>query len=252
MNPKYFIGKVLGLAAGGAIGGYIGAIVGLLVGAVLDKLHQDGGQLWQFSQKTPKNIEDTDPNDFVVGSILLAAVVVKSDGEVDDLELSYVKTFLIEQFGLDQIDYYWAILLETIKRELDLKKTSLQIKQTTSYETRLQLIHFLFGIANADYTIDKNEIATIKVISLHLGIAAAEYESIKAMFYDQMDAYYRILELTPSASDSDVRYAYREMMKKFHPDKLAHLGEGVKNAAAIKFQKVQEAYQNIKEERGFS
>ncbi len=241
----------MGLAAGAAIGGYIGALIGLVIGAILDKMHQDGIQLWKRQAKEPKKIEDTDPNDFVVGSILLAAVVVQSDGQVDDLELSYVRSFLADQFGNDQMHNYWAILQETLKEELDIKKTTLQIKQTTSYETRLQLIHFLFGIANADYTIDDQEIATIKIISLHLGVANEEYESIKSMFYSEMDAYYKILELKPSVSDSTVKYAYKEMLKKYHPDKLIHLGEGVRNAANVKFLKVQEAYENIKNERGF-
>jgi len=249
-NPKYLIGKIVGLAAGWAIGGWLGAIIGGIVGAALDKLHESGGQLWQFSSNS-KSTADTDPNDFIVGSILLAAVVVKSDGEVEDLEMSYVRTFLVQQFGTKQMDNYWTILEAAIEQEIDTKTTTLEIRKTTSYETRLQLIHFLFGIANADFNIDESEIATIKVISLHLGIHHSEYESIKAMFYSEMDAYYKILGLSPSVSDNEVKHAHRQMLKKYHPDKLAHLGEGVRLSAQKKFLKVQKAYEHIKRERGF-
>ncbi|MFK7797478.1 MAG: TerB family tellurite resistance protein [Aureispira sp.] len=247
---KFWLGKIIGAFLGGMIGGVVGAIIGLVVGTLLDKIHQDGGQLW-LNRSAPNSIADTDPNDFIIGAILLAGVVVKSDGDVDDLELSYVRSFLVEQFGMPQMDTYWRILEESIDKEFDLKSTTQEIRKTTSYETRLQLVYFLFGIANADYNIDESEIATIKVISLHLGVDRNEYESIKAMFYKEMNAYYTILEIPPSSSDRAVKAAYRAMAKKYHPDKLEHLGDGVKQAAQDKFMKVQQAYENIKNERGF-
>jgi len=247
---KFWLGKILGPIVGASIGGFWGGGVGFLLGAVLDKLHRDGGEIW-LNKSAPSRVEDTDPNDFIVGSILLAGAIVKADGEVDELELSYVRSFLVEQFGTKQMDDYWQILMESINNDFDLKKTTQQIRRTTSYETRLQLIHFLFGIANADYTIDDDEIEAIKAISIHLGVESGEFESIKAMFYQAMNAYYKILEISPSARDADVKEAYHFMREKYHPDKLAHLGEGVKKAATTKFLKVQEAYDNIKKERGF-
>lgn len=250
LKLKFQLAKFLGAIIGGLIGGYVGTMVGLVIGGVIDKLHKDGGEIW-MNQRAPDTIEDTDPNDFIVGSLLLAAAIVKSDGEVDDLELSYVRTFLIEQFGTSKINDYWHILMEAINTDFDLKKTSQEIRQTTSYETRLQLIYFLFGIANADYSIDEPEVVAIKIVSLHLGVQAAEFESIKAMFYNEINAYYKILEISPSARDYEVKEAYHFMAKKYHPDKLEHLGEGVKNAATQKFLKVKEAYENIRTERGF-
>ena len=95
---KFWLGKIIGALGGGMIGGVVGAIVGLLLGTLLDKIHQDGGQLW-LNRRAPDSVDGTDPNDFIIGAILLAGVVVKSDGEVDDLELSYVRSFLAEQFG---------------------------------------------------------------------------------------------------------------------------------------------------------
>lgn len=247
---KYWLGKIVGALMGGYFTGFIGVLIGFLLGALLDKLHQDGGQLWQRRQ-APATIKDTDPNDFIVGSILLAGAVVKSDGEVEDMELSYVRSFLVEQFGTRQMDDYWHILEKSISDDFDLKTTTQQIRKTTSYETRLQLIYFLFGIANADYNIDEAEIATIKVVSLHLGVEYQEFNSIKAMFYKAMNAYYTILEVSPSASDEQVRQAYLNMSQKYHPDKLEHLGEGVRLAAQDKFIRVKKAYENIKKERGF-
>jgi DnaJ like chaperone protein len=244
---KFWLWKIVGTIAGGSGGGFIGLLIGFFVGAIIDKLHKDGGQLWRRNN-VPKNI---DPNDFVVGAILLAAAVVKSDGVIDELELSYVRSFLIDQFGSETVDEYRNILTDAVNTNLDLKKTIQELRKTTSFETRLQLVHFLFGIANADYRIDEIEVATVKIISIHLGINAIEFNSIKAMFYKEMDAYYKILGISPSVSDNQVREAYHNMLQKYHPDKLEYLGEGIKKAATAKFLKVKEAFDNIKSERGF-
>jgi len=40
------------------------------------------------------------------------------------------------------------------------------------------------------------------------------------------------------------------MAAKYHPDKVAHLGEELKNLAEEKFKSLNDAYQNIKKERG--
>lgn len=247
MSLKNRLGKIIGAGLGFAGGGPIGSILGFGIGTVIDKLHDDGILIWDSSPSSA----NTDPTDFILSALILASAVVKSDGEVEDLELSYIRTFLADQFGPENVVDYVLIMEKAIEQEFDLRKTTHQIRQSTSYETRLQIIFFLFGIANADYHIDPREIATIKVISIHLGINASDYDSIKAMFYKEMDAYYKILEITPSTSDEEVKQAYRQMMLKYHPDKVIHLGEGVQKAAREKFQKVQEAYDAVKKERGF-
>jgi DnaJ like chaperone protein len=56
--------------------------------------------------------------------------------------------------------------------------------------------------------------------------------------------------VNPSASDSEVKKAYRKMATKYHPDKVAHLGKDLISLAEEKFKAVSDAYQNIKKERG--
>lgn len=113
-------------------------------------------------------------------------------------------------------------------------------------------LHYLFGVAAADEDIHTSEAQVIAQIASFMDIANADYISIKAMFIAETDSAYKVLEIEPSASDDEVKKAYRRMAVKYHPDKVAHLGADFQKAANEKFKKVSEAYEKIKKQRGFS
>ena len=72
------------------------------------------------------------------------------------------------------------------------------------------------------------------------------------MFYKDTQSSYTILEIDKSATDIEVKKAFRRMATKYHPDKVSHLGEEFRSIAEEKFKKVNEAYQQVKKERGIS
>ena len=72
------------------------------------------------------------------------------------------------------------------------------------------------------------------------------------MFYKDTDSAYDVLEISPNATDDEVKSAYRRMAMKNHPDKVATLGPDVQKAAEEKFRKIQEAYETIKRQRGMN
>lgn len=84
-----------------------------------------------------------------------------------------------------------------------------------------------------------------------MGLQMRDFESIKAMFFKNPDSAYKILEVERSASVPEIKKAYREMVKKYHPDKLQHMDEVYRKGAEEKFRKVQEAYEQLQKERGF-
>ena len=91
----------------------------------------------------------------------------------------------------------------------------------------------------------------ISIIAKYMGISSSDFQSIKAMFVQQVDSAYKILGIDSNATDDEVKKAYREMAKKYHPDKVAYLGEDVRKSAEQKLQEVNEAYEKIKKQRGF-
>ena len=115
---------------------------------------------------------------------------------------------------------------------------------------RLQLMYYLFGIAQADGNVDKSELRILESIANYLGLNTKDFESLKAMHYKDTESAYKILEIEASCSDDDVKKAYRKMAMKYHPDKVRGLGEQHEKAANDKFLQVQNAYEQIKKERG--
>jgi DnaJ like chaperone protein len=119
------------------------------------------------------------------------------------------------------------------------------------HPSRLQLLHFLFGIAKADDHVSESEVKQIYTISGYLGISSKDFESIKAMFFNSLDNAYKILEIDKTATVDEIKAAYRKMAKKYHPDRVIHLGQEHRAGAEEKFRQVQEAYEQLQKEKGF-
>lgn len=239
-------GKWLGGGLGWAFGGPIGAILGFAVGSAIDSVVSVEGSVVNNQSNKRK------ANDFSLSLLVLIAAVMKADGKVLKSELDYVKNFFLKQFGSEHTQELLITLREILKKDIPIQEVCLQIKTYTLYPARLQLIHLLFGVASVDGQVQQDELNVIKIIAGNLGIKPNDFASIKAMFFKEVDGDYKILEIEKSVSDEEVKKAYRRMAVKYHPDKVSHLGEEFQKSAKEKFQKVQEAYENIKKQRGMN
>ena len=208
------------------------------------------------SQKTAKE-EQAELDYYMTALLSLSAAVIKADNRVLSEEIEYVRRFFVREFGESKTNQYILELQELLKKELDLKQICFESRDEMNMAYRLQLLHYLFGAANIDGSVADQESAVIYEISTYLEISAADFYSIRAMYVrterlsttQRVNNNYIILEIQPNVSNEEVKKAYREMAKKFHPDKLAHLGADVQRAANEKFQKINAAYQEIKKER---
>ena len=181
----------------------------------------------------------------------LAAIVIKADGKVDERELRFVRNYFIANYGEEYASTIFSKFnTEVNKKSQNLNELTRLFVQGARYETRLQILHFLFGIANADGHIAEIEIQKIQQIARALELRNVDFESIKAMFVKSADKAYKILEISPEATDVEVKKAYRTMAKKYHPDKIQSSDPALKKGAQEKFQQVQAAYETIQKERG--
>ena len=222
-----------------------GAIFGFFIGSVLEKVDNGSGYNFQtFTQRA-------DPAQFQINLIAFAAIVIKAEGQAKAQELQLVRNFFITNYGEKKAASIFETFNEQVKKDTQNIEDLAQVFTYQSrYETRLQIIHFLMGVSNADGSISQSELSKIKQIAAALGIRSVDLESIKAMFVKSTGNAYRILEITPSVTDAEVKKAYRSMAKKYHPDKLQSKDPALIKGAQEKFQQVHQAYEKIQKERG--
>jgi DnaJ like chaperone protein len=232
--------KWIGAGLGWTIGGPIGALVGFAFGSLVDASNID---------KFENTRIDTTTGDFVMSLLVLMAAVMKADRKVMQSELVFVKQYLVKAFGEEEALEMLRILRDILKQDIPLKEVTLQIKGRMDYPSRLQLIHLIYGIAQADGDISDAEMAVIEQIAYDLGLSGADINSVKNMYFQSADWAYSVLEIDSRASNEEIKKAYRQLALKNHPDKVAYLGEEIRKKAQEKFQKISEAYEAIRKER---
>jgi DnaJ like chaperone protein len=238
--------KWVGLGLGWAVGGPIGGILGLALGSMFDDNSTTIGAHRRLYQNTTRR------GDYAASLLVLVSAVMKADGRVMKSELDYVKNYFYTRFGQDTAQEALVMLKDILKQEVPIREVTSQLNQRLDYAYRLEMIHFLYGIAAADSGISELEKNLIRKIASYMNITSSDIDSIQAMFINAIDADYTILEVDPAASDEEVKKAYRRMAMKYHPDKVSHLGDDFKQVAQEKFRKVKDAYERIKKQRGIT
>ncbi|MCH1437221.1 MAG: TerB family tellurite resistance protein [Flavobacteriales bacterium] len=235
----------------GGLGWMFAGPMGALLGYALGSLFSKANEQEKF-QSHYQNMSQSAAQ-FEISLLILAAYVIKADGKVDKRELEYVRAQFNQMFGAQRAQESFKVFKHIINsKPVSLRQICLQIDKHVSHAQRLQLIHFLYGISMADGHIDAKEVEIIEKIGRYMYINAHDLGSIKAMFYKEPKQNYKILEIDSSASDAEVKKAFRKMAMKYHPDKLSDLSASQQKMGKQKFMKVQEAYEAIKNERGMS
>jgi len=240
------LGKWIAGGVGWAIFGPIGGIVGFLVGSAVE-----GSSISKItSGRTTEG--PTTRGDFMLSLIVLTAAVMKADGTIKKGELDYVKRYFLQSFGEEAATDGVKMLRDVLKQEIPVADVARQIGQHLDNSSKLQLLHYLFGIANADGYTHRKEVEMIQLISNYMGVSSSDFNSIKSMFYNDMHIAYSILGVDKNATNDEIKKAYRRMAVEYHPDKVSYLGEEIQKSAKEKFQKINEAYESIKKERGIA
>jgi len=236
-----------------------GALLGFIVGMLIESYQSaqnPGGQ--RESGPRGRSFRDfqgrsVSPQDFELHLLSLCSIIIKADGQASQRELDYVRQYFVSAYGKERANAIFRTFNEVVKkREISTQRISEFLSQRTRYEMRLQILHFLFGIAQADGRVSEPELNKLNEIARFFRVRLRDFDSIKAMFVRSADQAYTILEIDKSATDAEVKKAYRTMVKKYHPDKVITEDEAIKKGAEEKFKEVQKAYETIQAERGMS
>lgn len=240
-------GKWIGGGLGWAFGGPIGGLLGFAIGSLFD------------SGNVQVNTDSTRPGrttegDFKMSLLVLMACIMKADGRVDKAELAVVKRFLVANFGEDGALEALQVLKNILQQDIDETQVAMQIGMNLNYSMKLEMLNLLFNIAYADGEIVTSELNMIQRIASIFRITQPDFDSVRALYMKNTDAEwaYKALEIEPSATNDEVKKAYRKMAMKYHPDKVNELGEEVKKSATEKFRAINEAYESLKKQRGMN
>ena len=226
--------KWVGIGTGWFFGGPIGAIIGYYI------------------SKSFFNGKNDHENAYEISLLILSSLVIKSDGKIVNSELEYVRRFFVNTFGVQKANKYFEIFNELNKQSLSsqLRPVCQQLNKHVNHSSRLQIIHFLFGVSASDNEMHVAEIQLIKKIASYFNINKYDFESIQSMFHAQdsennLDRWFKILEIDKNASKAEIKKAHRKMVSKYHPDKLQGVSNDIIKLAEEKFLLVQQAYENI-------
>lgn len=229
----------------------IGAVVGFALGALMDNAKGIVVAGPGAGQRARPSHGPATSSDLALSLVVLTAAVMKSDGRPTHGELGHVRKFFAQQFGPRHSAELLRLLRDVLKRDIPLREVCAQIRGHLSHPERLQVMHYLIGLAHADGSIHAAEREVLERIAADMGISRKDLASLDAMFRGpSTGSAYAILEVDPKASDEELKKAYRRAAMKHHPDRVAHLGEEFQRAASEKFKKVQEAWGRIERERG--
>ncbi|MBQ1937607.1 MAG: TerB family tellurite resistance protein [Bacteroidales bacterium] len=234
------LGKWIAGALGWAIFGPIGGILAFwLASKSEEKAEIEEEQAWNQGQR----------NSFLMSLLVLSASVIKADGKTSSQELSTLRKFFTQNFGAQAGREAENVVRSLLNQDYNLYEVCSQVRSCMDYSQRLQLFHYLVALGACD-GLHKKELDILEVIASYIGLSKTEIESIFAQFRPSNDSNYRILEIDASATNEEVKKAYRKMAMKYHPDKVATLGKDVQKAAEEKFKAVNQAYEAICKERG--
>ena len=278
MGKTKWITGLLGWVTFGPIGALIGYFLGSAVESYIDMARQipgsgsgQGSSQGGYGQSTGRGgynqggyqrttggysqggyTATQQRNSFMVSLLVLSSAVIRADGKTLQAELDYVRNFVRSNFGEAATYQAMTILNDLNAKQVNIYEVGSQIASYMNYSQRLQLFDYLTRLAVADGEFSKSEKDVLEAIASAIRINSSDAASIIAMFYKDTDSAYAVLEISPNATDEEVKSAYRRMAMKNHPDKVSTLGPEVQKAAQEKFQKIQEAYETIKKQRGMN
>lgn len=255
-------GKILGAGIGYFLGGPLGAVLGGVIGHYLKDASPGPVQAppWRGGEDRFETGFEADPRVwqqqqelyFVASLVGILTAVMKADGDVRREEVRAVRTFFSDRLGYrgESLEIVRELIKRFLREGVDLEALCLDVSRRSDYATRLLLVECMLDVALADGRLTPEEEAVFDRAVRYLGIAPGDLASLRARGRPHAD--FDVLGVGPSATAEEVKSAYRELVKKYHPDRVAHLGDEFKDLAHRKFLQVQEAYDRIRAAKGWS
>jgi len=247
-------GKIVGGAAGFAIGGPIGALLGAMAGHAVDKMAATTQAEVARGPGEPR-ADGTKQIAFTIGVIVLGAKLAKADGTVTRDEVSAFKqVFHIPQHEMKNVG---RLFNQARKDAGGFEPYARQIGRLFRDNPAVleELLDGLFHIARADGRVAPEELDYLRQVAGIFGLDEVQWERIRNANAgpDEADPY-SILGVSRADSDEAIKTTYRKLVRENHPDRLVAQGmpQEFIDLANEKLAKINDAYDRVQKQRGFS
>ncbi|MCM8537331.1 MAG: TerB family tellurite resistance protein [Lentisphaeraceae bacterium] len=241
-------GKIIGGSLG-AIFGPAGAVAGASFGHYYDN---KTGKTVKQEKKEPTPMAPEERRRILFEStFFMFAKVAKADGFVSEEEVKTIKTFMLEHLNLNAESRKKATRLFNEAKNNDLPFEPVCLEFTKAYQhdptTLAQTFEMLLAVALSDGLLHPAEDALLLTCLKNFELNAQAYESIRRDCLPEVDPLYKILSCSPDCSNDELKKAYRQLSKDYHPDRLAaqNVSEGVRQLTEQKFKQISEAYSTL-------
>ncbi|MBW2487039.1 MAG: TerB family tellurite resistance protein [Deltaproteobacteria bacterium] len=252
-----WFGKLTLGSLGMLVGGPLGAIAGAALGHVL--IDKKADFITQDPRAIPRSeIEYAEQTQaaFFISLFSILGKLSKIDGVVTRDEIAVVQDF-INGLPIDETEKQFARQIFNQAKDSPYRIDDFAAQLYQVVKDQPPLIHsyfdLLFKIVAADGTFHSAEEAALKRVKEIFNIGDKQYEDIKALYFNDLDKHYKMLNCTPESTNEEIKSNYKKLVKDFHPDVIISKGlpEEFIDFASNRFREIQESYQKIRQERNF-
>lgn len=260
-------GKIAGFILGMLLTrSFIGAFIGMLVGHFL--FDRQGG----FIGADPAEVQKA----FFETTFSVMGHVAKSDGRVSENEIRMARAIMDHlRLSTARAEAAMHLFNDGKRADFPLDETMQRFLRVCRHRRDLHriFIEIQLQAALADGGIGDAERLVLERVAGHLGIPAWELRQLEALIIAarrrspggggaggaprgavkaSLDDAYAVLGVARAASDAEVKKAYRRLMSRHHPDKLAAKGlpDDMREVAEQKTREIRAAYEQVREARG--
>lgn len=245
------IGALIGYALGGLAGMMLGALIGY------------GLAYWPRYILLQRGLGAIQTQ-FLDSTFAVMGAMCKADGQVTGDEIRVAEQ-IFDRLHLagERRDTAKAAFNRGKADDFDLEAEIAEVQRAVRGSRPLLQLFLqvqLWAIA-ADGVLHDEERELLLHVARGLGLPDAEVERLEAMLHggagaeatsrQSLEDAYNVLGVDASASDAEVKKAYRRLMSKHHPDKLAGQGmpESMREVAEERTREIRKAYDRVTEAR---